>query len=356
MKTKNTFLILLLLAFSCRKELPALPDAVTPVFFVELSGGDIALNLRAGNNQVSFNDNETLLYGVKKYEAQFQSHDTTVKLTFYGGEVFSPLKLEYIENLSDFSLISVSSLLIGSIAESNLGGSTFSTVSFGITSGSNTNTFNFFSPGKYTLFCNAALDANSIELDNEVIMAYDNPYIFELRGTIIGSGPIAIIEGEILGNTSSIDRIDWSCGTNANTSSSTSVQFPPIGSANLMRATVYFADGTIRTRTIALGFENQPKIEDYTFMLEQNNAVSFSKKLVVEMSLNGQNYTSLLATDFTQGQPFLNITNLRSYTDPVTQRKSFLFTAQGLVYFKNTSTQETIPFTINLNFGLPFTF
>lgn len=358
MNGKYTYhaLMLIFFAFSCRKELPKLPDAELPVFFVEASGADIALNLRAGTHQVSFNDSETFLQSVKKYDAQFQMNNTSVRMSFFGGELFSVLQLEDIENLSDFTLLSMESSIIQTISASDLSASTFSTLAFGLSEGNNFNSLEFHEPGKYNLFCEATRNTASVELINEVIVAYDNPYVFELRGTVIGSGPAAILQGEILANTANISQVDWSCGTNANSSPSTWVQFSPLGSANILNATVHFTDGTIRSRSVAIGLQDQPKIEDYTYIMEQNNSLSFSKKMVIELNWNGQTYTSLLATEFLQGQPFLNITETSHYLDPVTKRKSYLFKANGLVYLKNTTTQETIPFNLNLSFGLPFSF
>ena len=136
----------------------------------------------------------------------------------------------------------------------------------------------------------------------------------------------------------------------------TSVQFPPAGSSNILTATVHFSDGTTRTRTISLGFQNAPKIEDYVYDIEQNSVYSFSQKFVVDFIIDGQYYTSLSATEFSLGQPYLNITEKTLYTDPVTKEQAYLIKANGLVYVNNMTTNETIPLNLNMSFGLPIEF
>jgi hypothetical protein len=76
----------------------------------------------------------------------------------------------------------------------------------------------------------------------------------------------------------------------------------------------------------------------------------------LEFSINGQYYTSLSATEYSSGQPYLNITEKTLYTDPVTQEQAYLIKANGLVYVKNISTNQTIPLNLNMSFGLPIEF
>jgi hypothetical protein len=341
----SIWLVLLVLASSCRKELPQLPIADEPVFFLKTNSPDLSLNIEAGKQNVVFNDSVSPLLGVATYKAFFTKADTTIEIRFYGGEVFKDLSMDDVMNMTSIDLASLAFPVFDSIAFDSLTLSNFDQISFSQTQ--------FNTPGKYEISCSVGLNANEVQLSNSMVVGYDNPYVFELRGVVIGTGPTAILDAQILNNSTGIQRVDWVCGTHTSSTAALNVQFPPIGASNELSATVTFTDGTTRTRSIAMGFQNGPKLQDFVYTLEQYSLVSFTKRLVFDFNFNGAHYSSMYATNFTAGNPYINITNRAVYIDPVSQRKSFLFTANGLIYVRNSSTFQTIPINIDMQIGLP---
>lgn len=351
----SIFLLLGVLA-SCRKELPKFPNTEVPVFFFQFDGAGLNVNLQAGVNTAQYSDEVLVENLVKIYTGTVYKADTSITFKFYAGEVFRNMTLQEfmaITNTLQVSLASDSILAFDMVA---LNQSQFDNANFSSNGVNVQQELNFSTPGKYQIGIAAFRNGFDVELNNTTVIGYDNPYLFELQGNVNSSGPGIILEGSILNNSENIERIDWICGTNTQTTSTPSIQFPPAGSGNILTAIVYFSDGTTRTRSIALGFQNAPKIEDYVYAMEQSSNTSFSKKFVLEFNFNGQFYTSLFATDFTAGQPFLNIEDKTVYTDPVTSEKSYLIKANGLVYMKNMTTNETFPLNLNMSFGLPIEF
>jgi hypothetical protein len=341
---------------ACRKELPNLPDAETPVFFFQANGGGLEINMQAGVNSAQYSDELNNDYNVPIYSGSVFTDDEIFTFKFFAGEVFREMTIQEFMSLNNISPISLNSALVQQIDIASLTSSEFDNATFKVDDGNPTSTFGFLNPGKYQIAISASRNGFDVELNNTTIIGYSNPYKFELIGNINSSGPGIILEGSISNNTENITRVDWICGTNTQTTTVTSVQFPPAGSSNILTAIVHFSDGTTRTRNIALGFQNAPKIQDYVYDIEQNSVYSFSQKFVLEFSINGQYYTSLSATEFSSGQPYLNITEKTLYTDPVTQEQAYLIKANGLVYVKNISTNQTIPLNLNMSFGLPIEF
>jgi hypothetical protein len=259
-------------------------------------------------------------------------------------------------SLNSIVPISMNTPLVQLFEVSSLTSSEFDNASVTVDDGNPTSSFGFLNSGKYQMKISASRNGFDADLNNTAIVGYSNPYKFELIGNINSAGPGIILEGSISNNTENITRVDWICGTNTQTTTVPSVQFPPAGSGNILTAIVHFSDGTTRTRNIALGFQNAPKIQDYVYDIEQNSVYSFSQKFVLEFIIDGQYYTSLSATEFSSGQPYLNITEKTLYTDPVTQEQAYLIKANGLVYVKNISANQTIPLNLNMSFGLPIEF
>jgi hypothetical protein len=351
----SIFTVLAILA-ACRKELPNLPDAEAPVFFFQASGDGLDINMQAGVNTAQYSDELIIQNAVPVYSGSVFNDDEMYTFKFFAGEVFRDMTAQEFLSLNSIVPISMNTPLVQLFEVSSLTSSEFDNASVTVDDGNPNSSFGFLNPGKYQMKISASRNGFDVELNNTTIVAYTNPYKFELIGNINSSGPGIILEGSISNNTENITRVDWICGTNTQTTTVPSVQFPPAGSGNILTAIVYFADGTTRTRSIALGFQNAPKIQDYVYDIEQNSVYSFSQKFVLEFIFNGQYYTSLSATEFSSGQPYLNISEKTLYTDPVTQEQAYLIKANGLVYVKNTSTNQTIPLNLNMSFGLPIEF
>lgn len=357
MKTKSTFFtILLLTAVACRKELPQLPEGETPVFFTEMTSTALNVTLRAGENSIVFSEEIQVQNQVKVYSGILQNADTIFRVKFYAGEVFKALNATSFMGLSTILPVSLASPILAQLTPTDLSNSQFDNVNFTMNQGNLVESIEVQGPGIYTFGVSAQRNGAIYESSNIAVLGYDNPYKFELVGSINSSGPGIILEGLIQNLAENIEKIEWTCGSNSQTTTGTVVQFPPAGSNNLLTAKVTFADGVTRTRTIGLGLENAPKIEDIVYQLESSNDITFSNKVEIILETSGQIYTSLFATDFSEGNPVLIISERTFYTDPVTKQQALLITANGLIYFKNTQNNETIPVQINLNIGLPISF
>jgi hypothetical protein len=235
----------------------------------------------------------------------------------------------------------------------NLNNSAFDNLNFAVNQSEPSINLEFSAPGIYNLQTNADRNNLSYSSANLVIVGYDNPYQFELVGNINSDGPGIILEGEIQNFTETIDYIEWTCGSNTQITQDPQVQFPPAGSDNLLQAKVFFNDGTSRIRSIGLGLSNAPKIEDVVYLLETDNSASFTGKIEIELITNGMLYSSKFATEFNSGSPSLTVTNKSLYSDPVTKQKAYLIQAEGLIYFKNSTNNETLPVQLSLQLGLP---
>ena len=348
-------LLLVSIIFSCRKQLPALPDSETPVFYVQLDNPSFQINLKAGMSGVTFDDEVQTIEGVKKYVGFLEKQDTNFRLNFFAGEVFRPMELTDFLSMTNISPISLNSAVLHTFALPSLTNSDFTSASFNIGSNTATEIYDFTQPGIYPIEFNASRNGLNFSTLNTVIIGYENPYTFELQGNINTSGPGILIEGEII-SSQSIQRIEWTCGNNSQITSTNFVQFPTSNSANELTAKVTFNDGVTRTRTVGIGLENGPRIQDYVYQIEQATIPNFSHTFEIEMEVNGQTFSSRFATDFTQGLPTLNILKKSIYTDPVTKQSAYLIKAQGLIYLKNENNNQTYPLQIDMQIGLPVAF
>ena len=357
MKTKLFSILIFILTLSaCRKELPQLPLGETPVFLVELNNTALNINLQAGISGVVFSEETTTLNSVKYYSGKLQKEDTTFQITFFAGEVFKNLSLFDFENLSTLYPISLNQETLTTIDLTDLNISQFDNASFNINGAGNTTTSDFNTPGIYTIQTNANRNGLAYSNTQTAVVGYENPYMFELKGNINNNGPGVILEGEILNINQSFERIEWTCGNNSQTTTNNLVQFPSSNSANELSAKIFFSDGVVRTRTIGLGIEDAPLIQDIVYLIENNVSPVFTKKFEIVMTLNGISYSSKFVTMFPNGQPYLNISEKSLYTDPVTKQKAHLIKANGLVYLKNEQNNEILEVPLTLQMGLPITF
>lgn len=346
----------MLVSSSCRKQLPPIPNADAPVFFCDLVGSTFNLNLKAGINGTVFSDQTVNLNQVKYYSGMLNKQDTTFRLNFFAGEVFKAMNAQDFVSNTTFFPLTMTTETIAQVNSNDWSNSNFDEVSFGINQNLGLATYDFTNPGVYQLEINAVRNNVEFYSNDFVVVGYDNPYKFELQGNVNTLGPGIILEGQILNATSSIMKVEWTCGTNDQTTTGNFVQFPPAGSNNKLIAKVFFSDGTIRTRSIGLGFQNEPKIEDVVYLIETNSNVSFSNKFEIELVINGEIYKSRFATEFSQGQPSLQVEAISLYTDPVTKKQAYMLKTNGLCYFKNVQTNATIGIQLNMQIGLPITF
>lgn len=340
---------------SCRKELPTLPTADSPVLFFESNGDGLNFRVDAGINDFAFNTVSEQLFGSSVLKGIFAKPDSSLSLSFYAGDIFRALTLSDFENLSNLEFVAWNNTIIHGISEADMVNSIFNNNSFSLSPNFGSSNQNFTNPGRYDLYLWANREGVEIILQNEVVIGYEHDYVFELQGEIVASSGI-LITGQILNNTSPIQRVEWTCGNNNQTTTNQNVQFSNVGSANILTAKVTFEDGTVRTRSIGVGLENGPLIQDYVYILEANHPVLFNKKLVLNMEINGVNYSSMGITDFPLGAPNLTVVEHTLYTDPVTQKKAYLFKVNGLVYVKDILTSEVKTIQVESVFGLPIDF
>jgi hypothetical protein len=285
-----------------------------------------------------------------------QKPDTVFRINFFAGEVFKALNATSFMGINEILPVSLSALTLAQISNSDLSSSQFDNFNFTINQSSSTETVVIQGPGIYTLGISAQRNGVDYNASSVAVIGYDNPYKFELVGNINTSGAGIILEGQIQHLTQNIEKIEWTCGSNTQTTTGTQVQFPTGGANNVLKAKVTFSDGVVRTRTVGLGLENAPQVQDVVYLLENSNDLSFSNKFEIILETNGQIYSTRTATEFTQGSPLLTISNKSFYSDPVTKEEALLIKANGLLYFKNVQNNETIPVQINLQIGLPISF
>lgn len=357
MKSKHLFLYaLLIVVFACRKDLPQLPLSETPIFFTEMSGPVLNINLRAGLNHVSFSEETVVENQVKVYSGILQKTDTLFRVNFFPGEIFKTLNANEFMGITEFVPVSLTSNTLAQLMVSALTSSQFDNVNYTINQSEMTDAITIQSPGIYTIGVSAQRNGLNYESATVAVLGYENPYKFELLGNLNTGGPGIIIEGQIQNLSHTIEKIEWTCGSNTQTTTGTQVQFPTGGANNLLVAKITFEGGVVRTRTVGLGLENAPKIEDVVYLLENSSDMSFSNKIEIILETNGQIYSTRFATDFAQGAPVLNILNKSFYTDPVTNQKAILVHASGLIYVKNEQNDEIIPVQMNIQIGLPISF
>lgn len=264
---------------ACRKELPKLPNAENPVFFFQANGGGLDINMQAGVNTAQYSDELNNDYNVPVYSGSVFTDDEIFIFKFFAGEVFKEMSIQEFMSLNSIVPISMNTPLVQLFEVSSLTSSEFDNASVTVDDGNPTANFGFLNPGKYQMKISASRNGFDVELNNTTIVGYSNPYKFELIGNINSSGPGIILEGSISNNTENITRVDWICGTNTQTTTAPSVQFPPIGSGNILTAIVHFSDGTTRTRSIALDFQNAQKFKIMSMILNKILSIRFHRNL-----------------------------------------------------------------------------
>lgn len=340
---------------SCRKELPSLPDGEAPVLYFQASGTEMNFRVDAGLNSYTFSTLSEQLFHASLFKGIFVKQDSMITFNFYGGDVFKELTLSDLQEINSFELVSWNNTIIHGISEADMVNSIFNNNSFSLSPNFGSSNQNFTNPGRYDLYLWATRDGVDITLQNEVVIGYEHDYVFELQAEIVASSGI-LISGQILNNTSPIQRVEWTCGGNNQITTDQNVLLSNVGATNTLTAKVTFEDGTIRTRSIGIGLENGPVVQDYVYILEANQPVIFNKKLVLNFGFNGNTYSSRNATNFPSGNPVLNVVERKLYTDPVTQKMAFVFKVNGVVYMRNILSGEDLELQVESVFGLPVDF
>jgi hypothetical protein len=303
--------------FACKKELPQLPISPNPIFMAHGTIDGQQVSMKAGLDNYLMSSEEWSWNGVPVYRGTITDGVSFFQLDWYSGNVWNlSADLQQLLNQSNLSCAVLPSIPLVLNASSCAEPSDFSNFFFRLNNENNQPSITFNQPGVWEVICEAQ-QTNGLEtvLANKVIVGYDSKSLFLLSAQQIGN----LVSVNVSDNTVDIDSVNWVMGNFNATTALSSVQIPVNTGNHVLNATVYFSNGIVRQRQIAVGIGDREQITDYVYALESSWFSWFDWKVGLVIKIGSETYET---NRITQEQPIQIIVKSKSlYTDPVTHKE-----------------------------------
>jgi hypothetical protein len=340
--------LMLIVCFSCKKELPPLPDSPNPIFAASGMIDGQSITMQAGVEDFFTHSEEWLWNGVPVYRGSISNGTSFFQLDWYSGDVWKLAgDVQQILNQTHLSCVTTPIPLVLSVS-SCANELAFSSFMFQLNSGSMQQQVVFSEPGSWDVKC-AALQSNGMEswLSNKVIIGYDSRSLFRLHAEQTGNS----IQTQISDFTQSIDSVKWTLGNFSTTTIGTTAQLPVNTGSHILHANVFFTNGIARNRQIALAIGEREDIADYVFGLEQAWHNLFDWKVGLTIRVGQEEYET---HSVVQQQPVqITIQSKVLYTDPSTQKQVIKMDFDVMAKFRKISSGEEVHGEFAVSLALP---
>jgi hypothetical protein len=352
MKKIPIHIALLMVGFwltACKKELPQLPNSPNPIFVAHGTIDGQQVSMKAGLDNYVMSSEEWAWNDVPVYRGTITDGVSFFQLDWYSGNVWNlSTDLQQLLNQSNLSCAALPSIPLVLNASSCAEPSAFSNFFFRLNNGNSQAAITFNQPGAWEVVCEAQ-QTNGLEtvLANKVIVGYDSKSLFLLNAQQIGN----LLSVNVSNNTEDIDSVNWVMGNFNVTTSLSSAQIPINTGSNVLKVNVYFSNGIVRQRQIAVGVGDREPITDFVYALESSWFSLFDWKVGLVIKIGGETYET---NHITQEQPVQIIVKSKSlYTDPTTHKEvlkmdydviaKFLKVSNGLIVTGEFSVSMALP-------------
>lgn len=347
-KFKNIVGILLavVLLQGCNKELPEIPNSETPVFYVKGTLDGQVVEIDAGDNEYLMESSSWMWNGVEVFRGELLNGDNSFLIDLFNGNILTNSTQQELMQMNHFACAFLPES-IGNISVSQMVNSIGVGESIWELSGEQTDLVSFQAPGIYDLkFTNYSPDEQSIT--NKVIVGYNSQCLFRLNAFYNNQ----LVYAQINENSTSIESIQWTYGSQSYTNADTSVVFSQELGSKPLTAKVKFSNGVERTRTILFGQNGSPYVEDYAYLIESTIQNYFDYKAELKIRLGNETYTTMYASQPT-GTPIV-IAEKVAYQDPITNQQALRLKLVISVKMKKLSNGEIVDGNFEASVGFPF--
>jgi hypothetical protein len=336
---------------ACKKDLPPLPDSPNPVFVATGTIDGQEISMQAGVGNYLMHSEQWLWNDVPVYRGSISNGSSQFQLDWYSGDVWKlAADLQYILSQTNLSCVTTPENPLSLNAASCANSSAFSSFLFKLNNGIEQQTVSFSEPGIWEVSC-AGVQLNEMQtsLTNKVVIGYNSKSLFRLQASQVGN----LVYAHLSESTQAVDSVQWSMGNFTSTTTELNTELPVNTGSHILNAKVYFANGVIRHRQIAVAMGDREAISDYVYGLEQSWFNYFDWKVGLIVQLGQEVYET---RSVTQNQPVQLTVKAKSlYTDPTSQQQVIKMDFDLTAQFRKMSSGELVQgnFTVSLALPIP---
>lgn len=339
----------LLVGVSCKKELSKLPDSTEPIFLATGTIDGQQVSMKAGLEDFLMHSTEWSWNGVPVYRGSITNGDSYFQMDLFSGNVWNLSSgIQDILNQTELSCVTFPSLPLTVTGAMCANLSDFEYIKFQLNNDVPQPEAVLTEPGNWMLSCLAKqTNGSELQLSNRLIVGYDSKSLFRLSAHQSGN----LISATISDYSQDIDSINWSIGNFTVSTVETAVQLPINTGSSVLHATVYFHNGIIRERKIAVNVGEWKQVSDYVYPLESAWFQQFDRKVAMVIKLGTETYQS---RQVTQDSPFqIQITSKSIYTDAVTNQQFVKLTYELSAKFSRLSDTTVVTGQFFVTIALP---
>lgn len=330
--------LLINIGTSCKKELDKIPKT-KPVFTLNGEFNSQPMSLNAGNGDTVMSTKTWEWHSVPVLTGIIGNNSNYAQLDLFSGDIDLPTMNTLYANLTQLDGVYFPSGNFASLYKTQLeNASSISEIKWELGDVNMHNDLFVAEPGTYDIDTKVTFNnGTNAEVSNDVMIGYKSHQLFKLETAVSNQYLTATITTE-----SAISSIDWSFNGQTYTTTTKQVEKALIGVNNLISATVHFANGTSRKRTLVFDASGQGNyLSDYVYLIEKNlqqQAIDYKAKISV--FVNGEMFVSSGVEN--QIDNMVSISKIEQYEDEITGKDAVKLTGKINAKFKNTKTNEIV--------------
>lgn len=346
-KIKNIvgLMLLVVLLQACNKELPEIPNSDSPVFYAVGTIDNQQVEIDAGDNQYMMESNTWDWNGVSVFRGELSNSTNSFMIDLFNGNILRNSTQDDLLQMLQFACAYLPAN-VGSISLNQLVNSNGIDNCNWEMNGMESDSITFQAPGIYTLQFHVYGTGETIT--NKVIVGYHTQSLFKLSVDF----ETELVFASINENLSSIESVEWVYGSQSYTTTTPEVVFSQEFGTKALVAKVKFINGIERTRTILVGQNEFPNVEDYVYLIESANQHVFDYKTELKIRLGSETYTTIQSSQ-TSEYP-VQIIEKSAYVDPITKQQALKLKLIITAKMKKMSSGEIVDADFEATIALPF--
>lgn len=293
---KNIFylFVILMITFSCKKEVVEIPESNDPVFHIQGKIGNEEVNYYVGDNSTIFSYNSEIINKINYFNGKLQYVNSQLELGIYGGN--NDLNIIDLNSLIAHSSLEFAQLPFDPVFEinkdffqSNLNIKEIKWFVDGVYAG--TNYLKIIEPGKYVVCAKIYyLNQGYAEVCNEILVGFERKNEFELMFSLNQDNELnAWIENS---SNSTVTEVKWFIEDeliNENTNLFTTIS----NGLKTLKAEIKFNNGVKKIRNVIVDGNHLNRNFDDFASQEKKSSVKWDYKIKLNYKNNTDEYSSM---------------------------------------------------------------
>lgn len=341
-------LVVLLVVFSCKKEVPEIPQSNSPIFEAKGTFDGQNISIIAGDNNVQMANEASQVNGINFWNGTLSNSEVSLSFGLLDGQIGLPVKPEDIfKQMTEVNFAKLPSTDLFYFSKDLFSNKEkIEKVTWFVNNAYySTNVIALQNPGKYAI-CAQVEFTNGItkSICNQVVVGYKQNGDFQISYYQSQTGKINAWISNI---SQPIESIKWLRNgevVSEQIELNSSVDYGD----NELSVEVVFENGNIRRKNILIDGNLQGNfIHDFTYNYV-NYTPSWDYKGIIEWKYKGETYSSLYATNSANK---FTLTKLEPYLDATTGKKCFNATGilKANVAKNNTSPSKFLNINVTLS-------